>query len=160
MSHRKLQKLAQFIMNMRKGRDCNFMGHTIRISLLSVSSLQNHEAAQRLSATLWGCQRAPSDRNPPCFGLIGLQHPTSSRCSHLPAQFQTVAPARGERGRRRIFSLVCRGQSSELRVERKEWAEQGPECDPTQAWGRGTHGWNCAEHCSSGNMLLCTATWK
>lgn len=95
------QKSAQLIMNTQKGRDCGFMDHIIRIFLLLFLLLQNHEAAQRLSATLWGCQRAPSDPNPPCFGLICLQHPTSSRCSRHPAQFPATAPARGERGRKR-----------------------------------------------------------
>lgn len=82
------------------------MTHIIRVSLLSVSFLQNHEAAQRLSATPWGCQRAPSDPNPPCSGRICPPHPTSSRCSRPPVQSPAMDLARGERGRKKGFHPV------------------------------------------------------
>lgn len=82
------------------------MTHIIRVSLLSVSLLQNHEAAQRLSATPWGCQRAPSDPNPPCSGRICPPHPASSRCLRPPVQSPAMDLARGERGRKKGFHPV------------------------------------------------------
>lgn len=141
------------------------MTHIIRVSLLSVSFLQNHEAAQRLSATLWGCQRAPSDPNPPCSGLICPLHPTSSRCLHLPVQVPAMDLARGERGRKKRFHPV---RSSPQRPEhhaesRKErlGREQGPTVRPHLVMvEKSPCPGLCAGHRYSWNLLLCAGPGK
>lgn len=135
------------------------MTHIIRVSLLSVSFLQNHEAAQRLSATLWGCQRAPSDPNPPCSGRICPPHPASSRCSHPPVQSPAMDLARGERGRKEGFHPV---RSSPQRPEhhtesRKErLGRAGPNSEtPTQLWWRRARGPDCVPDTTTHGTCSC-----